>query len=60
MPHREQKLNRQKIFIVEREGDAKTAGSQGTSDETAEQTVAWLRKLSVKPAAAEARREGAQ
>lgn len=57
MPHREQKLNRQKVFIVAREGDAKVAGPRGASDETAEQTVEWLRKLSVKPAEVEAKRE---
>ena len=60
MPHREQKLNRQKLFTVRRDGELQAAGPSGLPEESAEQTVDWLRKLSVKPAESGARREGAR
>lgn len=59
MPHREQKLNRQKLLTTNREGGGKTGELPEPSEARAEQMVAWLRKLSVKPAEVEPKREGA-
>lgn len=60
MPHREQKLNRQKLFTVHRDGESPAARPAEVAGDTAEQTVDWLRKLSVKPTESGARREGAR
>jgi tetratricopeptide (TPR) repeat protein len=60
MAHREQKLHRQKILTIPIEGGATPSDPARLVEEPAEQTVQWLRKLSVKPTERDAKREGAQ